>query len=248
MSPNGRRAWRAAAKKLRRKLGRRWRSPEAKWSGKRWSELVPDIAAHRAHVTGAWFRRHGCTDQGLQTLDAPNMVRVYVGLWGAVDGDGVEYAVKPKPFTARSLVGMTMGARKRAAWYEALRTSYDGDGGPISNRKLRLCLSVLTAKVLSVTVPIEWRLEVRAKYRIGQNLRPCVGCLRCQCRSAFDAWPELGEELAKDHPTCDGSGVLPAKRQLCLGCSWCGTPPKEGATRFTQCDGSGVLPARKDKT
>lgn len=27
----------------------------------------------------------------------------------------------PKPFTPRSLVGMTQGARKRAAWYEALR-------------------------------------------------------------------------------------------------------------------------------
>ncbi len=120
--------------------------------------------------------------------------------------------LQPRPLTARSLVGMTMGARKRAAWYEALRTSYDGDGGPISNRKLRLCLSVLTAKVLSVTVPTEWRLEVRAKYRIGQKLRPCAGCLRCKCRSAFDAWPELGEELAKDHPTCDGSGVLPARK------------------------------------
>ena len=120
--------------------------------------------------------------------------------------------LQPRPFTARSLVGMTMGARKRAAWYEALRSSYDGDGGPISNRKLRLCLrSALTVRVLAVTVPIEWRLEVRAKYRIGQNLRPCVGCLRCQCRSAFDAWPELGEELAKDHPTCDGSGVLLAR-------------------------------------
>ena len=123
------------------------------------------------------------------------------------------FALPPKPFTPRSLVGMTMGARKRAAWYEALRTSYDGDGGPISNRKLRLCLrSALTVRVLAVTVPIEWRLEVRAKYRIGERLRPCVGCLRCQCRSAFDAWPELGEELAKDHPTCDGSGVLPARK------------------------------------
>jgi hypothetical protein len=35
--------------------------------------------------------------------------------------------------------------------------------------------------------------------------------------------------------------------QLCLGCSWCGTPPEEGATRFTQCDGSGVLPAQRSK-
>ena len=116
-------------------------------------------------------------------------------------------------FTARSLVGMSMGARKRAAWYEALRSSHDGDGGPISNRKLRLCLrNPLTVRVLAVTVPTEWRLEVRAKYRIGERLRPCAGCLRCKCRSAFDACPELGEELAKDHPTCDGSGVLPARR------------------------------------
>ena len=84
------------------------------------------------------------------------------------------YAVPPKPITPRSLVGMTQGARKRAAWYEALRSSHDGDGGPISNRKLRLCLrSALTVRVLAVTVPIEWRLEVRAKYRIGQKLRPC---------------------------------------------------------------------------
>lgn len=112
----------------------------------------------------------------------------------------------PKSFTSRSLVGMTMGSRKRAAQAAGV---------------------------------------ARSTYRIGQKLRPCAGCIRCQCRSAFDAWPELGEELAKDCRTCDGSGVLPAKRQLCLGCSWCGTPPKEGATRFTQCDGSGVLPARR---
>lgn len=117
------------------------------------------------------------------------------------------------PFTPRSLVGMTQGARKRAAWYEALRSSYDGDGGPISNRKLRLChRSVLTVRVLAATVPIEWRLEVREKYHIGQKLRPCAGCIRCECQTAFDVWPELGEALAKDRATCDGSGVLPARK------------------------------------
>jgi len=120
-------------------------------------------------------------------------------------------AVLPKPPTTRSLVGMTMGARKRAAWYEALRTSYDGDGGPISNRKLRLCVSVLTAEVLAVTVPIEWRLEVRAKYRIGERLRPCPGCIRCNCSTGFAAWPELGKALIIG-TECDGSGVLPARR------------------------------------
>ncbi len=33
----------------------------------------------------------------------------------------------------------------------------------------------------------------------------------------------------------------------CLGCSWCGTPPREDATRFTQCDGSGLLPSRRQR-
>lgn len=125
MKPNGRRAWRAAAKKLRRKLGHRWRSPKAEWSGKRWSELVPDLEAHRAHVTGAWFKRHGFTDQGIRTLDDECLIRTYIGLWGTVNGDGVEFVVKPKPFTARSLVGMPQGARKRrwAKDYDALPQS-----------------------------------------------------------------------------------------------------------------------------
>ena len=113
MKPNGRRAWRKAAKKLRRTMGRRWRSQEEWVYGKRWSELVPDLEAHRAHVTGAWFKRHGVTEQGPEKLDAQHLVRVYVGLWGTVDGDSVTYAMKPESFTARSLVGMTQGARKR---------------------------------------------------------------------------------------------------------------------------------------
>lgn len=96
MKPNGRRAWRKAAKKLRRTMGRRWRSQEEWVYGKRWSELVPDLEAHRAHVTGAWFKRHGVTEQGPEKLDAQHLVRVYVGLWGTVDGDSVTYAMKPE--------------------------------------------------------------------------------------------------------------------------------------------------------
>jgi len=97
-------------------------------------------------------------------------------------------ATPPRPFTPRSLVGMTQGARKRKAW-----ARYQ------------------SARFLCDDVNSDWTAW-RSTYRIGQKLRPCVGCLRCQRRSAFDAWPELGEELAKDHPTCDGSGVLPARR------------------------------------
>ncbi len=140
-----------------------------------------------------------------------------------------------KPFTPRSLVGMTQGARKRAAWYEALRSNHDGDGGPISNRKLRLCLSVLTTKVLSVTVPTEWRLEVRAQYRIGERLRPCPGCTECE------------------HGKCWRCGHCGATKKQCdlilseVRCM-CGKGCGQWRISFpatTVCDGSGVLPARR---
>ena len=108
-----------------------------------------------------------------------------------------------KPFTPRSLVGMTMGARKRAADREAVNAlgkdrahAYTCEYGSY----------LRSGEYLGAY----W--TARAKYRISERLRPCAGCLRCQCQTAFDAWPELGEELAKDHPTCDGSGVLPARK------------------------------------
>lgn len=103
-----------------------------------------------------------------------------------------------EPFTPRSLVGMTQGARKRKAW----RDVFYKDGRAITeslNASQEMLLSVYNSEL--------------AKYRIGQKLRPCSGCLRCQCQSAFDAWPELGEELAKYYLTCDGSGVLPARKE-----------------------------------
>lgn len=101
--------------------------------------------------------------------------------------------MRSKPFTPRSIVGMTQGARKRAARAELIGAHQVGT------------LSEIPAGIV--------RDVYRGPhYRIGQRLRPCVGCLRCKCRSAFDAWPELGEELAKDHPTCDGSGVLLARK------------------------------------
>ena len=109
----------------------------------------------------------------------------------------------PKPFTPRSLVGMTQGARKRAAD----RVAVAALGKDRAHAYTREYGSYLRS---GEYLGAYW--TARAKYRIGERLRPCAGCLRCQCRSAFDAWPELGEELAKDHPTCDGSGVLLARK------------------------------------
>lgn len=112
MKPTGRRAWRRAAKKLRRMMARWWRNPD-KWIrgtlGKNWIEAegltnLEAYKAHKVHKTASRIRRHGCTEQSF-----PHERRYWAG--------GYEECVKfgVRNFTARSLVGMTMGARKRRA-------------------------------------------------------------------------------------------------------------------------------------
>ena len=114
-----------------------------------------------------------------------------------------------QPFTARSLVGMTMGARKRKAW-----TRYQ------------------SARFLCDDVNSDWTAW-RSTYRIGQKLRPCPGCCACwgadvspadfgydaECfgpringhtkRENFRMW-KWQRKLVDD---CDGSGVLPARKE-----------------------------------
>lgn len=175
MTPNGRRAWRRAAKKLRCKMGRRWRSQEEWVHGKSWFKLVPDLAAHRGHISGPWFKRHG-----FQSLDPESSSRHYIGLWGTVDGDTIGFVEAARPFTARSLVGMTMGARKRQAW-----------------------LRLQSARFLCDDANSEWSAW-RAKYRIGERLRPCPGCRACCLH------PNGLNNLIS---WCDGSGVMPARKQ-----------------------------------
>ncbi len=107
----------------------------------------------------------------------------------------------PKPFTARSLVGMTMGARKRA--HRAAMVGLDYEDG------------------------VRFTLTTSTKYRIGERLRPCLGCCACwghrissvaECcgpqtsgkrKSQIKAMRKWQETLADN---CDGSGVLPARR------------------------------------
>ena len=93
-----------------------------------------------------------------------------------------------KPMTPRSLVGMTMGARKRRA------RGLVGDLGHM----------------------------LYGDYRIGQRLRPCLGCYRC-CPMP-----------------CQGCGMLPSLDTDCEACR-----ADHFAMAMYACDGSGVLPARK---
>ena len=60
------------------------------------------------------------------------------------------------------------------------------------------------------------------KYRIGERLRPCPGCLECQPKDCDGCGFSLGSgedcEVCDAHAVdryvmgCDGSGLLPAKR------------------------------------
>lgn len=78
--------------------------------------------------------------------------------------------------TPRSLVGMTMGARKRAAAYEARHTWDRIDWDAIGNKN---------------NWQREWRTITRKRlnFYIGQRLRPCPGCADCDpCMSSYGSF------------------------------------------------------------
>lgn len=117
---------------------------------------------------------------------------------------------RAKPFTARSLVGMTMGARKRSA----RRFECPGcmECGGLDKPKLE------PWRCYGEDIDLgkeQWRpyhrcpnmrriyRQHRAKYRIGERLRPCLGCSWCGT--------DPGDRKDGRWTECDGSGVLPAK-------------------------------------
>ena len=200
MTPNGRRAWRRAAKKLRCKMGRRWRSQEEWVHGKSWFKLVPDLAAHRGHISGPWFKRHG-----FQSLDPESSSRHYIGLWGTVDGDTIGFVEAARPFTARSLVGISQSARKhtiRALFVELVFTSQGTAIEPTDKGSRWFHLWCRGSGDAASRDP-EYA-ALRAKYRIGESLRPCLGCSWCGT--------DPGDRKDGRWTECDGSGVLPARK------------------------------------
>ena len=114
------------------------------------------------------------------------------------------YAVPPKPLTARSLVGMTMGARKRAARAQYMYGAYILR----DCRRYVLRLFAETKDGVSSEYKRAWRM-----YRIGQRLRPCPGCHTCM--PGAKGWHIDKVRGRFKMPTiawsCDGSGILPAR-------------------------------------
>ena len=93
--------------------------------------------------------------------------------------------------TPRSLVGMTMGCRKRVVRARCWEVGY-------TLRRNRFSLTSDQLRALDVTERAECA-KIRETYRIGQRLRPCPGCSTC-----------IGPNYPC-HMRCDGSGVLPAR-------------------------------------
>ena len=158
----------------------------------------------------------------------------------------------------RSLVGMTMGARKRAArrWL-----------WPDDNRRdaLRMFRD-MAAEWKNNYEKYEYGLA-RKPYRIGQRLRPCPGCDKCtdlprlqvmgwvrrigghaKMTRIFSRWYQRAEYLLmiyrpgpKWNPAA-GGGVTKAEAWA----NMCNCLREHRQLNVT-CDGSGVLPARSKK-
>ena len=128
--------------------------------------------------------------------------------------------------TPRSLVGMTMGGRRRRLWNEFFDEAWDG--ATIGN----------------------FRTEA-AKYRLGQRLRPCPGCAKCKSKVRRFA-PTAGWKSPRKWVMWDGSQLWMIARTWKRKCAIPNLSDylaavEDGTWKELFCDGSGVLPARAKK-
>ena len=159
--------------------------------------------------------------------------------------------MKPNGMRAQSLCGMSQGARKRAARVEAI----SGDAATLALQSRKVWLLWWRQGCLGGMPKLAAYPSIRAKYRLGERLRPCPGCAECFVCLAC----ENGTCKREHHcmHICDGSGVLPAKRHR--RCGWwlqtrtaknatqrCGMPLTFGGWLDCQnCGGSGWLMGRE---
>ena len=123
--------------------------------------------------------------------------------------------------TPRSLVGMTMGARKRrarAVTYVALNEVTFIDTAEALAAPTH-CARFHARKFPRHEYDLQMYKFLRLRYRIGQRLRPCPGEYRCT-KCSQNNWCRCTDTEADaacvicgvlQHWPCDGSGVLPAR-------------------------------------
>jgi len=140
----------------------------------------------------------------------------------------------------RRLVGMSMGARKRAARAHFMRWNYEMS---VANR----------AYVLALFSPwdaaaVEYK-RLRGLVRIGQRLRPCPGCQKCGSSVRRFA-PTAGWKSPRKWVIWDGSQLWMIARTWKRKCAIPNLSDylaavEDGTWKELFCDGSGVLPARE---
>ena len=161
--------------------------------------------------------------------------------------------------TPRSLVGMTMGCRKRVVRARCWEAGY-------TLRRNRFSLTSDQLRALDVTERAECA-KIRETYRIGQRLRPCPGCPSCTDSSRLQVIGyvrRIGGRVRIDR-ALDVSG---RSAFYVIMFSWRHEGPMQKLRGFETkqiawehlqeywgyrghlprlCDGSGVLPARAKK-
>ncbi len=171
-----------------RRAWRKWLKSQRKHDKDSWAANIGACLGRAAYA-----RRHRGTDAGQGLPD-------------------VVPTVSATPFTARSLVGMTMGARKR-------RWAKDYDALPQFGRFSKT-MSMLRA----------YGVYPKEGNPLAQRLRPCPGCWNCQTTwqqsSIYSQTAVMHRHgCSHDDPSglccfgetvpvkmeCDGSGVLPSR-------------------------------------
>ena len=150
---------------------RAWRKAARRWRRKQNRHNRESGASWISDGTGRWYRRQRAFFKQRPT-------------------------VPPRPFSPRSLVGMSQSARKRAAkfvaWHKAV--TY---GQEVITRALRRCIASDRTTLRVENVAAEY-VKQRRRYRLGERLRPCPN-------------PWCSKEDGCVLRECHGSGVLPAR-------------------------------------
>ena len=144
--------------------------------------------------------------------------------------------------TPRSLVGMTMGARKRAWLAGRIDSIVFPDG--IHTDDLEMKWAYSWSEIRRWWQSFGWQL-------LGQRMRPCPGCAKCKSKVRRFA-PTAGWKSPRKWVMWDGSQLWMIARTWKRKCAIPNLSDylaavDDGTWKELFCDGSGVLPARAKK-
>lgn len=180
-----------------------------------------------------WAKKQRAWSRGI-TGERPSEVRfkkfvrsppeLYQGQLLYLEPEQLAAPLPATPFAARSLVGMTQGAKKQAGRRDALAFLLEHSARPwretdvlgelfhdpacyLYPRNVDDSLRRLVEYNDATPEAIHYHISDQGiKYRIGERLRPCPGCANCLCPC------HLCRKEHGEMPDCQGTGLLPARK------------------------------------